>query len=256
MGENARGVSIDRFSGYSLYLKLFHEKEELGTATGFLVAKDSNTFLITNYHVLSGLRADDNSVISQQGLRPDRVHIWHHVNDKLTERFEVEERIVNEHWTPLWISHTEGTHIDVVALPLTKLGTPIETHPLPLELIDADVMVYPSMAVSIIGFPLGLTAHFFWPVWKTGNIASEPEINVDGLPMFLIDATTRGGMSGSPVIARVQGAYMAKSGGYVMGGIANRFLGVYSGRIRKDSEEIGRVWKASVIEDILASVGQ
>lgn len=255
MGENAGGVRIDHISTYSLYLKLFHEENELGTATGFLVAKDSNTFLITNYHVLSGLRPDDNSVISQRGSRPDRVHIWHHVKDKLTERFHVEERIVDEHWTPLWISHTEGTHIDVVALPLTKLGPPIETHPLNLELIDSDLAVYPSMAVSIIGFPLGLTADFFWPVWKTGHIASEPEINVDGLPMFLIDATTRGGMSGSPVIAKAHGAYMSKSGkDIVMGGIANRFLGVYSGRIRQDSEEIGRVWKASVIQDILVSV--
>lgn len=69
--------------------------------------------------------------------------------------------------------------------------------------------------------------------------------------MFLIDATTRGGMSGSPVVLRQVGGYLTKSGGQViMPGVSTRFLGIYSGRLPRDSE-IGRVWRPRLIKEIL-----
>jgi hypothetical protein len=67
-------------------------------------------------------------------------------------------------------------------------------------------------------------------------------------PVFLIDATTRGGMSGSPVVLRIYGDYAT-----IGGKSWTRFLGVYSGRIH-DQTEIGRVWRPSVIKEILATV--
>ena len=108
------------------------------------------------------------------------------------------------------------------------------------------------MPVSIIGYPLGITAHGVFPVWKTGHIASEPEIDYQDLPMFLIDATTRGGMSGSPVVIRLNGGYKTRMGSYVLSGsVATKFLGTYSGRIHQDSE-IGRVWKSTVLKQLLS----
>jgi hypothetical protein len=46
---------------------------------------------------------------------------------------------------------------------------------------------------------------------------------------------------------------MAEGGAAVFSGPVFRFLGIYSGRITKDSD-IGRVWKASAIAELVASV--
>jgi hypothetical protein len=78
-------------------------------------------------------------------------------------------------------------------------------------------------------------------------------VDYGGKPAFLIDATTRGGMSGSPVIRRVYGAYASTQALAVLGeGGATRFIGVYAGRIH-DAAEIGLVWRPRVVEEVLAA---
>jgi hypothetical protein len=110
------------------------------------------------------------------------------------------------------------------------------------------------MPVSIIGFPFGLSTAGAWPIWKTGHIASDPDLDYDDRPAFLIDATTRAGMSGSPVVLRSYGGYASSKAHMVIGGgPGTRFLGVYSGRIHNQAE-IGRVWRPSSIKEILATV--
>ena len=120
-----------------------------------------------------------------------------------------------------------------------------------LALADAGVAAEPAMPVSIIGFPLGLSPDGAFPIWKTGHIASDPDIDYQGRPAFLIDATTRGGMSGSPVVIRMYGGYLTRARQNVIGRRQiTRFLGVYSGRIHVEAE-IGLVWRPHVIQDIL-----
>jgi len=85
-------------------------------------------------------------------------------------------------------------------------------------------------------------------------VASEPELDFEGLPRFLIDSRTKGGMSGSLVIARRQGSYSRQGGGTVMGGQATRFLGVYSGRMRADLD-LGIVWKKDDVVKVIEQHG-
>ena len=119
------------------------------------------------------------------------------------------------------------------------------------SLADANVVPQVAMPVSIIGFPLGLTGPGVFPIWKTGHIASEPALDYKAEPLFLIDATTRGGMSGSPVVFRATGGYKQKTGEYIISsGPVTLFLGIYSGRLHKASE-IGRVWRPRLIKEIL-----
>jgi hypothetical protein len=84
-------------------------------------------------------------------------------------------------------------------------------------------------------------------LWKTGHIASEPESDFMGKPVVIVDATTRPGMSGSPVIVRefaIDGIHVA----------SNRFVGIYTGRIGlndgRDSA-LGEVFKPKVIHEIM-----
>jgi hypothetical protein len=97
--------------------------------------------------------------------------------------------------------------------------------------------------LSIIGFPFGDTGGGWLPIWVQGWVASEPEVDLYGLPLFLVDSRTRPGQSGSPVIAYSPGPPTALMGSVSMAGRPyERFVGVYSGRLN-DESDIGRVWK-------------
>jgi hypothetical protein len=80
-------------------------------------------------------------------------------------------------------------------------------------------------------------------------------IDFDALPTFLIDCRSRQGQSGSPVIAYRGGGMVALTGGStaVFAGPVYRFLGIYSGRINSESD-LGVVWKASAIAELIASI--
>lgn len=147
-----------------------------------------------------------------------------------------------------WIEHPSAQLVDVVAIPFTTTDL-IRVFPLDMALVNTDVVMRPAMSVSIIGFPFGLSSTG-WPIGKTGHIASDPIVDYDGRKMFLIDATTRGGMSGSPVFLRISSGYTTSAGHHLScGPMVTKFLGVYSGRIR-DDVEIGRVWKPRTMVEV------
>jgi len=162
------------------------------------------------------------------------------------------EQLYNKKGRRRWLEHSEGKEIDLIALPLKNITKDIKIYSFPLELADTDMIPVVAMPVSIIGFPEGHNSSVSFPIWKTGHIASEPEIDYRNQPLFLIDATTRGGMSGSPVVLRLNGGYKKKDGteSLVHSGISTLFMGVYSGRIPKDSE-IGLVWRPHLIKEII-----
>jgi len=162
-----------------------------------------------------------------------------------------EIKIIDKNGTKFWLEHERGNAIDVVAVPL-EISDDLKIYDIDLALADFDLMLYPSEAVSIIGYPKGITSGGKLPIWKTGHIASDIDVDWDGKPAFLIDATTKGGMSGSPVIAKRVSIYQTSQGNQI--GNAVRFLGVYSGReISPSGIEVGFVWKPKVISEILQS---
>ena len=88
-------------------------------------------------------------------------------------------------------------------------------------------------------------------MWSTGFVASEPDIDHGGRPIFLIDCRTREGQSGSPVIiSRSSEGYLSYEDGSTVGEFIPQLLGVYSGRINPESD-LGIVWKARAVVDLL-----
>lgn len=76
--EKPKNIYIDPLSVTSLYLTIVSGKEELGTATGFIVEKEKSYYLITNWHVLNGKHPITKKDIFKQGKTPDLLLIWHH----------------------------------------------------------------------------------------------------------------------------------------------------------------------------------
>lgn len=156
---------------------------------------------------------------------------------------------------PRWREHPAlGAKADFVALPLTDL-TDVELYPYDLANPGPAIFVGPADVLSVIGFPFGITAGGAFGVWATGFLASEPDVDYNGLPIVLIDCRSRQGQSGSPVIAYRSGGMVAMADGKsaAFGGPVWKFLGIYSGRINAQSD-LGIVWKAAAIKQLVQSL--
>jgi hypothetical protein len=231
-----------------LYLQLRRGGAPIGTATGFVVEREAQRFLVTNRHVVRGVRDPITGVIDA----PEALGIWHNKAGSLGVWVEREESLYGKAGHPLWFAHpVQPQDVDVAVLPLTQTAG-IDVYPYNPWSPGPDLAARPSEPLSIIGFPFGVTGGGALGVWVRGFVATEPDIDWQGLPCFLIDSRTRQGQSGSPVIVFAPGGMvpMAKGGTAMFGGPVERFVGVYSGRINAESD-LGFVWKARVVCEII-----
>jgi S1-C subfamily serine protease len=245
-------VEIKRESIQSLLLQPRVGTTILGSATGFVVSRSDRHYLITNRHVVRGRHNDTDEFLHPSGAVPDNVIIWHNSRGKLGTWLPKEERLLDVTGRSLWLEHAVyGGRVDVVALPLTDIDDASLYAYDPWNPGPA-IVVSPSDLVSIIGFPFGLLAGGAFGIWISGFVASEPQIQLNDLPCFLVDSRTRPGSSGSPVIAHRTGGAVSLEGGNTTlgGGPVTRFLGVYSGRLNEASE-LGFIWKVTLVAEII-----
>ncbi len=251
---NPRQKTIAEPSIQSLYLVPAHRGTALASATGFVAQYGGANYLVTNWHVVAGRNPLTGQALDQPGgAVPDRVHVLHNQRTGLGHWQSRIEPTVDAEGTALWLEHPQHRRrADVVALRLTALDG-VALYPYTLQPSGPQLAVGVSEAVSIVGFPFGRTGCGGFGIWSKGWLATEPDVDFDELPCFLIDSRTRQGQSGSPVIA-----YSASGGTFegdsivVGGGPSTRLLGVYSGRISAESD-LGVVWKASALREILSS---
>lgn len=227
--------------------------QPLGTGTGFVCQSKKGPLLFTNRHVATGRDQATKQPLSPTGAIPDSFHILHNRSGKFGEWVQrIEPLLVNG--VPRWKEHpTLGDKVDVIALPLTDIS---DVEFFPYDPIGGpQIGINPAEPISVVGFPFGIQAGGSLAVWATGFVASEPDIDFGGLPVFLVDCRTRPGQSGSAVIAHRNGGSvnMADGSTAFMSGPITKFLGVYSGRLN-DQSDLGIVWKASTVADIVASI--
>lgn len=247
---------IDQLSLASILIVVQFNGTKLGSATGFILGYKNKHYLITNWHVVSGRNPITNKPLSiKTSAIPNSIYVWFNYPKVATNYAWIgyKEDLFDENGNKKWLEHPDGQSVDVVAFPIeAKNDATFMAYT--LEMQNTPLLVSPSDPVSIIGFPSGKTSTGVFPIWKTGHIASELELDYDQKPIFLIDATTKEGMSGSPVVAKRNGMFQTTPGQFVIGQQATKFLGVYSGRdVLEDKTEIGLVWKPKVIEEILNS---
>ncbi len=251
-------MRVEKPSVQSLYIKLFFNDIELATGTGFIAEHKDKYYLITARHNLTGRHHDTDECLLKVAATPNIIEIYHHKKNALGSWFPIKKPLYadNENCKlPLWIEHpTLEKKIDIVAFPLDN-NQNVDYIPYSLK-HDRTIAISPTKMVSVIGFPFGLNAGVggYMPIWVTGFVASEPKMDYRQLPVFLIDCHTREGLSGSPVIIHTQGPVTMDDGSTVMfsDSITN-FLGIYSGRIHKESD-IGMVWKLAAIQELVDSI--
>lgn len=113
----------------------------------------------------------------------------------------------------------------------------------------------PHSEMSTADFPFGPASGGSLAIWATGFMATEPEIDYNNQPTFLIDCRARPAQCGLAVIAhRNDGMVTLEGGGTAaFSGPVTRFLGIYSRRINEQSD-LGIVWKASSIKELIDSI--
>jgi len=240
----------------------------LSHATGFFYRQGENSnYIITNWHVVTG-REPTNPTHSPTAAIP--THLKMKVHERVGEN-QINTGSVYEMTIPInspdgnsptWLEHKDHKFlVDVVALELpqnldhwAKIAVNfLSQH----EHLKDDMKPQPMNDVFVIGYPWGLTGgSIVFPIFKRGSVASDPVVEPENLPYFLIDCRTASGMSGAPVIFNQSAIPF---GGI---GTATNFAGVYSGRLKsrdRDMDkqisekisEIGIVWNKAAIESIV-----
>lgn len=262
---------VNPISCKSIFIKMKFRDTLLSSGSSFIVDSDHGSLLITNRHNVTGRNQLTNEPLSSHGGVPDNIDI-HIVTPGNGFRVEVINiPLYDENDSQRWIEHPSlKERADVVAIPLTGLNFD-DVYKFRIKKRNFDVILkkgagiplydgdFPlktrvSERVSIVGYPFGIRVIDSLPVWASGYIASEYDIDYDGLPIFLVDSRTRSGQSGSPVVQVANGNFIEvdsrEFGSLSINGLPCKLLGIYSGRINKDSD-LGFVWKNIVIEDII-----
>lgn len=234
----------------SLLIEMQVNGQGLSTGTAFVIQVASGAFLVTNRHNVTGRHQETGVPLSPTGGIPTHLVVVHNRKGHLGH-WVLKTEPLYAGATQRWREHpTLGSQADFVALQLMDLAD-VELFPYDPGNPGPSIFVGPADSVSVIGFPFGVTAGGAFGVWATGFLASEPDVDFNSLPIQLIDCRSREGQSGSPVIAYRSGGSVPMIGGgsSTYGGAVSRFIGIYSGRINKESD-LGIVWKASAIHQL------
>ena len=272
----ARQGKVEDMSLMTTPVLLINGTRQVSQGTGFLYAttkpngKDIDmVFLATNYHVVTG-----NEPMSPARPQGDRLQFYFHASRAdPSNYFPVNIPLYTKTGEPIWIQSQQFPEADVVLVPIVsalydgrgELTAFSEVHTL------VDMKMRPASEAVLLGYPYGFfDTRNFLPVWKTGHLATEPSVDFQGQPVFLVDVSAFPGMSGAPVVGVSNGVYESESGG-MMTGVQKRLLGIFSAmRMVKpritvdasgaqidtgapspgDSLQLGYVWKAQLIADI------
>lgn len=243
----------------------------ISTGTAFFYNFFDESFLITNWHNLTGRHFLTKKPLSTNSRLPTLVKAKFATVISGNENTGVSFTTVahkipiydDSKHKPLWFEHPDlGSDCDVIALPFSKPSIiPSFMHNYANKISSINIPVKPGNTVFIIGFPKSISVGFGLPLWKSGYISSEPhyDVTIDGqiadiggliggkkLPAFFIDSQTREGLSGSPVFSSFTGTWdttdpykdvnpdapdFFNRNDIAIGGNATQFIGIYSGRI-------------------------
>ncbi len=274
--KEGTAMAIEHLSLVTTPIMLRKGDRVVSQGTGFYyVSKDKKhgniVFLITNHHVVTGHPPKE----TKSPIGDNIIFYFHKNNENPGDVKEVKFPLFTKEGKPIWLSSKEFPNADIAVIPIvTALYDGAEVSAISGDWAGGKLKVRTTSPVTLIGYPYGYYDKKNWlPIWKTGNIASEPEIDFEGEPLFLIDVSAFPGMSGSPAFATADGAYETVDGPTTVGRV-RKFLGIYAsmqmleeakyleqipstaklGIIDKESLQIGHIWRASLIDDIVKDI--
>jgi hypothetical protein len=239
-------------------------------ATGFFWRRAHKLFLITNWHVVTGINMMSGEPVAN-GWCPDKLVVQYFTKAvlavvigpemKTTEYLTVEVPLYLDFHHPFWIQHpmTFDWSVDIVAIQIEDALKDKDQVQCVNDFNYPQLYHFAGSEIFVLGHPLSKKDNAYpvlFPVWKRGSIASEIIVPWNMRPAFLIDSRTSQGMSGSPVFGRVFGPAAYGDGTIKVDNIlTSEFMGIYSGRLFDDENNasIGLVWHRNLIDQIIDS---
>jgi hypothetical protein len=193
-------------------------KTSVGTAFCFLYQKNGKEmpFLVTNKHVVKDTTSS-RLIFTKSGPNPNPAPL-------LGQRIDV---TATSQTGLHWHGHP-SPDIDVAVMPILSMiqqaeqaGNPLYIKALPDSFIPTPEQVDELDALEeilFIGYPNGLYDQTnLTPIARKGTTATPLQLDYNGKPMFLIDASVFEGSSGSPVFILNDGVYTIRGKGFTFG---------------------------------------
>jgi hypothetical protein len=251
----------------------------MADGSAFIYRLDGRDHLVTARHNVTGRHWLTNACLGEYQTEPThlRVMFFAHPPEQWTVdvpgdgsrlgnvRILLTQHLVpllGEDWQPIWKQHPRlGADMDVAVVPFNapadSMVMPWERSP---ERTPPEAAPWPQLAagddVFIVGYPYRIAVGPLFPLWMRGTVASDPffgyQTASNSYPCWLIDARTRSGQSGSPVIRYIRAGTVATRNDGIVGRSINPdsdLLGVYSGRT-SDESDIGFVWPLDEVDEI------
>lgn len=274
-----------------VHLTMRFKKTVLSFGTGVIYQHESDYYIVTAWHNLTGLHSETLEPLSKELAIPDNVvvNLAISIPNLNVIRHSIVLPLVDEEKSIFYIHPENWPRIDVAAIPFDPhadfiseiylstgenkeirfspimpvhgVGTseicPIQKYLVP----DSNVIEkwFQSVEVTeelfIPGYPYNIQDYYSQPVWKRATIASSVQEGWNREPKFLIDSASKSGMSGAPVL------YYSPNGSVQIHGSKYQFsqdvailAGIYVGRLGVQGEldpQVGTVWNKSVIDEII-----
>lgn len=171
----------------------------LGAGTAFHYRdKEGGSWLVTNWHVLTGRRPDDpGMLLSQSPQSPYRIEVIY--PSKTVGAFLNPVVLdIYQNGAPIWREKLLEKGVDIAAIPIRPPDAAGAVFVQDFSSDDA-ISVEPGIDMVIIGYPFEQSSEMPFPIWKKAMIASEPAYTVLGQLHVLLDTAGMPGMSGAPV---------------------------------------------------------
>lgn len=188
-------------------------------STGFFVRSSGSLFLVTNWHVVTGINpASPTCLMNSYESVPHyfKLNLYSKNDDGI---LEYSLPLYGPDMMPLWKEHRVGSGVDLVIYRIpAQLENSCKFMCVDIMPPNSDYSIKENVAkdVFVLGYPFsraelheafGADAPDYIPLWKRGSIASEPDVLFGGR-VLLIDSLSRAGMSGSPVFVAQDDKYM------------------------------------------------
>lgn len=190
-----------------------------GSGTGFffqLIRADGVVpFIVTNKHVIENTTSGTLTFTLQKEGKPILGQ-------------GLDYHVIPTDWQSMWQGHP-SPDVDIAVCPLNPIVVAVEREtgfsPFTASVADNQIPTKSQLneldaleEVLFVGYPNGIWDNKnLLPVMRRGTTATPLQVDFEGAPKFLIDASVFGGSSGSPIYILRNGSFNSKGGDLVIG---------------------------------------
>jgi hypothetical protein len=104
------------FSQTSYYIESLFNRKKISSATCFFVSRSGKTYLITNWHVVTGKNPNNNSQLGYFAVRPDELKVKVYKKQENIETVDLNIPLFDRE-NKKWLEHpVHGQLVDVIAI--------------------------------------------------------------------------------------------------------------------------------------------